>query len=183
MKKPFCCKKMQKRPACFFKKHTGLFSVVLSAWSSLCSLFQFLLRSSVCKKQDFKNNQANQEESENINKEGEYEAEEHINSGQEEQNNINNDIEGDELKNNAEEVEEMYYSDEENNINNGEEGEEYIEDYNKKDAEIVEEEELGEEQFEGEEKEYNEQKNTIEEPLEDGEEQDNMNINIDIDKI
>ena len=64
-----------------------------------------------------------------------------------------------------------------------EEGEEYIEDYNKKDAEIVEEEELGEEQFEGEEKEYNEQKNTIEEPLEDGEEQDNMNINIDIDKI
>ena len=77
----------------------------------------------------------------------------------------------------------MYYSDEENNINNGEEGEEYIEDYNKKDAEIVEEEELGEEQFEGEEKEYNEQKNTIEEPLEDGEEQDNMNINIDIDKI
>ena len=83
----------------------------------------------------------------------------------------------------AEEVEEMYYSDEENNINNGEEGEEYIEDYNKKDAEIVEEEELGEEQFEGEEKEYNEQKNTIEEPLEDGEEQDNMNINIDIDKI
>ena len=71
----------------------------------------------------------------------------------------------------VEEMEDMHYTEDDNeniNINNDEEGEENIEEYNEEFNNNENEEEIGEGEI---------KKNTIEEPIEEGEDQNDLNEN------